>query len=92
VLSYETGRCISRDYELPSGWVHLAAQRKGIMMNLYVNGKHVNEASHANLNIDNEAMLKIGLGQHDYFNGRMKDLRVHNRALDEAEIGVLAEM
>jgi len=90
VLSYETGRCISRDYELPSGWVHLAAQRKAGMLNLYVNGKHVNEASHASLNIDNEASLKIGLGQHDYFNGRMKDLMVHARALDAGEIAALA--
>jgi len=91
VLSYETGRCISRDYELPAGWVHLAAQRKSGTMNLYVDGKLVNEASSASLNIDNEAPLKIGLGQHDYFNGRMRDLMVHDRALTEAELAALAE-
>jgi hypothetical protein len=91
VLSYETGRCISRDYELPSGWIHIVAQRKGGMLHLYLNGRHVNEASHANLNIDNEAPLKIGLGQHDYFNGRMKDLRLYRRGLADAEIAKLAE-
>lgn len=90
VFSYEVGRCISRDYELPSGWVHLAARRKGIMMNLYVNGKLVNEASHADIDIDNTAPLKIGLGQHDYFNGRMKGVRLYKRALNETEIAALA--
>lgn len=91
VLSYQTGRCISNDFELPSGWVHLAAQRKGGTMKLYVNGKLANEAPDAKLNIDNEATLKIGLGQHDYFNGRMKDLMLHNRALEAEEIVKLAE-
>lgn len=90
VLSYETGRSISRDHELPSGWVHLAAQRKGGTLNLYLDGKLVNQAAEANLNIDNEAPLKIGLGQHDYFNGRMKNLMVHDRALDAGEIAKLA--
>lgn len=91
VLSYETGRCISRDYALPAGWVHLVAQRKGPMMNLYLNGRHVNERSHADIDIDNSAPLRIGLGQHDYFNGRMKDVRLYKRALDQAEIAALAD-
>ncbi len=90
VLSYETGRSISRDYELPPGWVHLVAQRRGGMMNLYVNGRHVNEKSHANLDVDTTASLRIGLGQHDYFNGRLKDVRLYARALDEAEVAALA--
>ena len=90
VLSYEAGRSISRDHELPAGWVHLAAQRKGGALNLYLDGKRVNETSDANLDISNEAPLKIGLGQHDYFNGRMKDLRLYGRALDGSEIATLA--
>lgn len=90
VLRYETGACISHDHELPPGWVHLAAQREGDTLALYLNGQKTNERTGAAINIDNKAPLKIGLGQHDYFNGRMKDVRIYGRALDEAEIAKLA--
>ena len=90
ILSYETGRCISHDDELPSGWVHIAAQRKGSTMVLFINGKRVNEKSDANLDINNNAPLRIGVGQHDHFNGRMKDLRWYTRALDDVEIAALS--
>ncbi|MBX3176163.1 MAG: LamG domain-containing protein [Candidatus Hydrogenedentes bacterium] len=90
VLRYETGACISHDHELPPGWVHLAAQRKGDTLALYLNGQKTNERTGAAIDIDNEAPLKIGLGQHDYFNGRMKDVRIYGRALDEAQIAKLA--
>lgn len=90
IHSYEVGRSISRDYELPAGWVHVAAQRAVGTMKLYVNGELVNEQSDAGIDIDNTAPLKIGLGQHDYFNGRMKDVRLYTRALADAEIAALA--
>ena len=30
--------------------------------------------------------LKIGFGQHDYFNGKMRDVRLYNRALSPIEV------
>jgi hypothetical protein len=30
--------------------------------------------------------LKIGFGQHDYFNGKMRDVRLYNRALSPADV------
>lgn len=42
------------------------------------------------LNIANSVPLTIGFGAHDYFNGKMRDMRVYNRALSEAETKNLA--
>jgi hypothetical protein len=89
VLSYEAGRCISYDRTMPSGWVHVAVQRKGETLTLYLDGKAVNTTDRAALDIDNTAPLKIGLGQHDYFNGRIKDLRIYNAAVSDEIIVVL---
>ena len=36
--------------------------------------------------ISNEETLKIGFGQHDYFNGKMKNVRIFNRAVSEKKI------
>ncbi len=86
IYRYESGRCISHDRELPAGWTHIAVTRAGGVMNLYIDGKSVGAIDNATLNVDNEAPLRIGLGQHDYFNGRMKDLRIYRVALDEGKI------
>jgi hypothetical protein len=42
------------------------------------------------LNLDCDAPLRIGFGQHDYFNGRMRDFRIYNRALSNTDIEQLA--
>jgi hypothetical protein len=91
ILSYEAGRALTRDTALPAGWVHLAAQRRGGVMSLYLNGRRVGEKKDAALNLDNTAPLKIGLGQHDFFNGRMKDLRLYGAALRDGEISQQAK-
>ncbi len=91
ILSYEAGKAISHDTEMPSGWVHLVAQRTEETMSLYLNGKKVGEKTGAGLDINNTAPLRIGFGQHDYFNGRMKDVRIYGAALDESEIAALAK-
>ncbi|GMV99126.1 MAG: hypothetical protein AMXMBFR84_02650 [Candidatus Hydrogenedentota bacterium] len=90
VYSYQTGRCMSRSDELPAGWVHLAVQRKTGMLQLFINGAMRNQLSHSDLLFDNSAPLRIGFGQHDYFNGRIKDVRIYREALSESDIGALA--
>jgi len=90
VWRYEAGRSISHDKELPAGWVHLVAQRSDATLALYLNGNKIVERPDSGINIDNTAPLRIGLGQHDYFNGRMKDVRLYNRALGKAEIEALS--
>lgn len=40
----------------------------------------------AEYDLSTPSPLGIGFGQHDFFNGRMKDLRLYRRALGDAEI------
>jgi hypothetical protein len=93
VLSLEAGKSVTLDRALPAGWQHLAAVKSAGKLKLYVNGKLVSssdafEASRFNLQPNQP--LKIGFGQHDYFNGKMKDVRLYQGALDETAIRVLA--
>ena len=89
VLSLEAGKCATCDRALPPGWRHIAAVKGGDRLRLYVDGKCVSTSSAftaADFDLDNQQPLKIGFGQHDYFNGKMRDLRIYDRALEEAEI------
>lgn len=58
------------------------------MAKVYINGqlRGKSDAYAANLDLTNRAPLTIGLGAHDYFRGKMADLRLHGRALAEGEI------
>ena len=57
---------------------------------MFENGKAVGERTDAAIPFDNAAPLRIGFGQHDYFNGRLRDARIYGRALDDAEIQATA--
>jgi hypothetical protein len=89
IYSLEAGRCATHDNELGPRWRHLAAVRSSNKLKLYVDGKLVSVSSDfrpEDYDISNEKPLIIGFGNQDYFAGRMRDLRVYNRALSEAEI------
>jgi hypothetical protein len=89
VWSIEAGRCVTYDHELKAGWRHLAGVREGGRLKLYVDGKLVATSlafNPADFDISNDKPLKIGFGQHDYFNGCIRDVRIYNRALTEAEV------
>lgn len=93
VHSIEIGRNVTYDQALPSGWVHLAAVRDGTQLRLHVNGKLVATSAAyegEDYNISNDKPLQIGFGAHDYFNGKMSDLRIYARALTTVEIKQLA--
>lgn len=90
VLSLEAGKSVTYDRALPSGWRHLVAVKSGDRLKLYIDGKHVADSTKFDpekFNLNTQSPLKIGFGQHDYFNGKMKDLRIYNRALSPSEIG-----
>ena len=62
-------------------------------MKLYVDGKRVAEATGFDANaysLDNDQPLRIGFGQHEYFAGKMSDLRLYGRALEGEEVSALA--
>jgi hypothetical protein len=89
VLSMEAGKCVSYDSDLGSGWKHVVAVRSGGVLKLYVDGKLVaNKAGfdQAKYDVSNDAPLRIGFGQTDYFRGKINDVKVYDRALEEAEV------
>ncbi len=94
VHSIEVGRNVTYDRALPAGWVHLTAVRDGDHLRLHVNGKLVATSSKfkaQNYDISTDKPLNIGFGAHDYFNGRLSDVRLFGRALTEREIEQLAD-
>lgn len=88
----ETGRCLSYDHEVPPGWVHMAIARDATALSLYLNGARVAVSRDAGIDIANTSPLRIGFGQHDYFNGSMRDLRLYNTALEPDAIRELASI
>jgi len=92
IFSLEAGKCATYDRALPPGWRHVAAVRCGGLLKLYVDGKCVAQSSAFNgpdYDLSNHQPLRIGLAQHDYFNGKMRDLRIYSRALNEADVRAL---
>ena len=64
-------------------------------LHLYLDGKRVarsDPGNRADFSIDTDAPLRIGLGQHDYLNGSLADVRIYGRALDGREVAELAAM
>mgnify|MGYP003139417297 FL=1 len=58
-------------------------------LKLYVDGKLVatsGEFNSADYDLTNSEPLKIGFGAHDYFNGKMKDVKLYRRALSAEEV------
>ena len=93
VLSLEAGKCVTYDRTLAPGWRHLAAVRSGRKLKLYVDGKLAATSSDfdpASYDLSNGKPLLIGFGEHDYFNGRLRNLRIYERALSNTEIGSLS--
>ena len=89
VMSLEAGKSATYDRALPPGWHHLVAVRAGRILRLYVDGTqvaHSTEFRPAEYDLNTNTPLKIGFGQHDYFNGKMNDLRIYDRALAPGEI------
>ena len=91
VYSLEAGRSATYDRELDPGWRDLAAVRHGSTLKLYVDRRLASTSSTfdpAEYDISNDRPLKIGLGAHDYFHGRISDLRLYRRALADDEIAL----
>ncbi len=89
IHSMEAGKAVSYDKQLKPGWRHLAAVRAGAKLRLFVDGELVSESSTfagSEFDLQPGQPLKIGFGQHDYFNGRMKDVRIYDRALNPGQI------
>ena len=74
------------------GWHHLAAVKTKNHLQIYLDGKRVAQSTAFNpgqYELRTKQPLKIGFGQHDYFNGKMRDVRLYSRALTPAEVARL---
>lgn len=89
VYSLEAGRSATDDHELRAGWRRVAAVRSGGSLKLYVDGRVVATSDPFDpsaFDISNNNPLKIGFGDHDFFNGTIRDVRLYSRALGDAEV------
>lgn len=94
VYSLKAGECISFDEDLGAGWKHLAAQRRGGELRLYVSGRLVAKFApfrSEDYDLSTNHPLRIGFGEQDFFTGRIREVRLHRRALTEQEIHTLSQ-
>lgn len=93
VMSIEAGKSVMLDRELPAGWVHIAAVKATDRLKLYVDGKLAATSSIFEPNdydISNDVPLTIGFGPHDYFHGRLRDVRLYGGALSPEDVARIA--
>jgi hypothetical protein len=89
IYGFEAGKSVMSPNALPSGWQHVAAVKTADRLQLFINGKLVNETKipvSMKFNLNSESTIKIGFGANDYFNGHMRELRLYSRALSNREI------
>jgi len=89
VRSFEAGKVVTFDRELKSGWRHITAVKGGGQLKLFIDGKQVaksDEFAAGDYDLTSDSPLLIGFGQYDYFNGRIRDVRIYKRALMAGEI------
>ncbi|MCA9006767.1 MAG: LamG domain-containing protein [Planctomycetaceae bacterium] len=89
VHSIQAGKSVTYDTALKPGWRQIVAVKETNHLKLYVDGKLVAtsaEFNPADYDLTNSEPLKIGFGAHDYFNGKMKDLKLYRSALTADEI------
>lgn len=89
VHSIEAGKNATCDTALKPGWRHIVACREKNRLQLYVDGRLVAASSTfntADYDLTNNEPLKIGFGSHDYFNGKIKNLRIYRGVLNDREI------
>src|SRR5262245_44227343 len=93
VRSFAFGQMTSFEHDLPAGWVHLAAVRRGRSLELYLDGKPAAKSlddPDQPFDVSTGAPLRFGLGGLTYFAGALSDVRLYRGALSQQEIAALA--
>jgi len=89
VYSLTAGACVTHDRELPAGWQHVAAVRRGGVLRLYVGGKLATESVRfdpARFDLTNGESLVIGAGAGANYRGAIRDVRLYAGALGDGEV------
>jgi len=93
VHSMAAGRVATVDRSLAPGWRHLAAVRRGDRLEVFVDGVKAAESARFNpvdYDLTGQTPLRIGVGENDFFNGRLADLRIYDAALSPAQIAEIS--
>ncbi len=89
VFSFQAGKSVTMDRDVGNGWKHWAAVKKRGRLKLYLNGKPVASSSpfqSEKFNLSNDASLQIGFGESGYFSGKIREIRLYQRALQSEEL------
>jgi len=93
IHSFEAGKNVAWEHDVPTGWHHVAAVKRAGKLELYLDGKRVAASAPfepGDYDLKSESPLRIGAGATDFFRGRLRDVRLYQRSLNEMEILVLA--
>jgi hypothetical protein len=84
----QTGATVSVDRDMGAGWRSIVATREGDSLALFVDGKLAarSHSSQPEIDISSNAALQIGFGPQSYFHGKIRDVRLYNRALKEDDV------
>jgi hypothetical protein len=70
-----------------NAWTHLAATNDGSVLRLYRNGVMTSSAAVTGVPVASTGTLQLGANRFgEYFNGKLDEARVYNRALSAAEV------
>lgn len=87
IYSIKAGQSIAYDHDIGDQWRHVVAIRRGKRLELYLDGKlSASSTEQALLDLSNDEPLRIGFGPTDYFSGKIRDVRLWNKAVDQPEI------
>jgi hypothetical protein len=89
VLSIESGKNVTYDRPLASGWHHLCAVRSDSVLKLYIDGTLVGESSQFDAeqyDLSNQNEIEIGFGAQDYFRGRIANVKIYRGELPPDQI------
>ena len=94
IMSLSAGAMATCDRALAPGWRHMVATRRADVLELHVDGNMVAESrafQRADYDLTTNSPLSIGCGVGHAFRGAMRDLRIYNTALGEAEARQFAQ-
>lgn len=95
VFACEAGKLATWDQEFPTGWHHVTAVKTAGRLQLYVDGELKTTSTDFDpeiFNVTNKQPLWIGRGQNDFFQGRLRDVRLYRRGLTPQDAAALARL
>jgi hypothetical protein len=92
VYSTSAGASVMLHKDIGPGWKHLVAARDRGTLRIYVNGQLRASApiGSQNHDVSNKESFLIGFGPVDYFSGKLREVRLYNKAIQAGEIRQLA--